>query len=155
MKQKLGLALALLSDPPILILDEPTANLDTYTRKSFLLQILKLKKNGKTLIFASHRTSDILNLADRVLVLENGRIIDECHPAQIKLQNTSKVTMYIYPLKNQLEKASSLLQNQGFEINCRDSGISVSILSEEAIKLLSILIKGGINITDFDLKKAE
>ena len=72
MKQKLALIIALLSDPPVLFLDEPTSNLDQGTRQDFGLVLEKLKKSGKTLIFCSHRISEIQNVADRVIVLEAG-----------------------------------------------------------------------------------
>lgn len=72
MKQKLALVIALLSDPPILFLDEPTSNLDVRTRHEFDSVIQKLKNMGKTLIFCSHRYSEVKRNADRVILLESG-----------------------------------------------------------------------------------
>ena len=72
MKQKLALVIALLSEPPILLLDEPTSNLDTKSRLEFSEALKQLKKAGKTLIFCSHRMSEVRKTADRVLWLENG-----------------------------------------------------------------------------------
>lgn len=79
MKQRLALAIALLGDPPILLLDEPTASLDTQTREEFLQLLNELKSSGKTLIFSSHRQDEILAVADRVLVLEQGRLVQIEH----------------------------------------------------------------------------
>ena len=70
MKQKLALVIALLSDPPILFLDEPTSHLDTDTRDEFDASIERLKKSGKTLLFCSHRLSDVKKIAGRIVVLE-------------------------------------------------------------------------------------
>ena len=64
MKQRLALAIALLADPPILVLDEPTANLDVKAREEFLTLLLSLKEAGKTLIFSSHRPDEVTTLAD-------------------------------------------------------------------------------------------
>lgn len=75
MKQRVALAVALLGDPPILLLDEPTASLDAKTREDLLRLLLELRCSGKTLIFSSHRWDEILALADRVLVLEQGRLV--------------------------------------------------------------------------------
>ena len=72
MKQKLTLAIALLSDPPILFLDEPTSHLDTDTREDFDASIDRLKKSGKTLLFCSHRLLEIEKIADRIVALESG-----------------------------------------------------------------------------------
>lgn len=77
MKQRLALAVALVGDPPILLLDEPTASLDAKTRAELLHVLAELKCSGKTLIFSSHRPDEILALADRVLVLEQGRLIQQ------------------------------------------------------------------------------
>jgi ABC-2 type transport system ATP-binding protein len=74
MKQRLALAIALLGDPPILVLDEPSANLDAEGREAFLKRLVGLHAKGKTLLFTSHRLDEVEALADRVLVLERGRI---------------------------------------------------------------------------------
>ena len=64
--------IALLSDPPILFLDEPTSNLDVESRDEFETALERLKKAENTLIFCSHRTSEVQKIADRVVVLEAG-----------------------------------------------------------------------------------
>lgn len=80
MKQRLALAVALLSDPPLLFLDEPTSHLDSASRKEFIVLLSRLKASGKTLLFCSHRSSEILKIADRVVVLENGSVASDGRP---------------------------------------------------------------------------
>ena len=75
MRQRLALAVALLNDPPILVLDEPTSNLDSVGRRSLMDQLLDLKATGQTILFISHRPEEVHGLADRVLTLESGRVI--------------------------------------------------------------------------------
>jgi ABC-type multidrug transport system ATPase subunit len=75
MKQRLALGLAMLNDPPVLALDEPTSNLDSDARRGLLDQLLQLKRAGKTILFISHRPEEVIGLADRVLTLEHGRIV--------------------------------------------------------------------------------
>ena len=74
MKQRLALALALLGDPPVLVLDEPTSNLDTAGRSQFLHLLARVKAAGKTLLFTSHRLEEIEQLADLVVVMERGTV---------------------------------------------------------------------------------
>jgi ABC-type multidrug transport system ATPase subunit len=77
MKQKLALSLALIDDPPILVLDEPTSNLDSGARRNLLDLLGDLKSSGKTILFISHRPEEVADLADRVLTLEHGRVVSD------------------------------------------------------------------------------
>jgi nitrous oxidase accessory protein len=83
MKQRLALAAALLSDPPLLVLDEITSNLDANGREGLLRVLARLKESGKTIVFTSHRRDDVLRLADRVLVLESGRVARHARPEDV------------------------------------------------------------------------
>jgi nitrous oxidase accessory protein len=83
MKQRLALAAALLSDPPLLVLDEITSNLDANGREGLLSVLARLKEAGKTIVFTSHRRDDVVRLADRVLVLERGRVARQARPEDV------------------------------------------------------------------------
>ena len=72
MKQRLALAAALLGDPPLLVLDEITSNLDAAGREGLLRILAELKRSGKTIVFTTHRREDVLRLADRVVLLAGG-----------------------------------------------------------------------------------
>lgn len=80
MKQRLALAIALLADPPVLLLDEPTSNLDAAGRADVLERLRRLHNNGKTILFTSHRSEEMEALADRILTMENGVIVGERRP---------------------------------------------------------------------------
>jgi ABC-type multidrug transport system ATPase subunit len=75
MKQRLSLGLALLTDPPVLVLDEPTSNLDAAGRQELLDDVDRLHRAGKTVLLISHRGEEVHRIADRVVTLENGRIV--------------------------------------------------------------------------------
>jgi ABC-2 type transport system ATP-binding protein len=75
MKQRLGLAVSLVHDPDILILDEPMSGLDPMGRKLITDVILELKEAGKTVFFSSHILSDIERLCDRIGILNKGRLL--------------------------------------------------------------------------------
>jgi len=83
MKQRLALALALLSDPPVLLLDEPTSNLDAETRDDFLQLLVHLHHAGKTLLFTSHHLAEVEQLADRVLILQDGALLAQGTPLEL------------------------------------------------------------------------
>ncbi len=75
MKQRLNVALALLGEPPILVLDEPTAGLDRASHRSLVELLRERKRLGKTIILTSHDADDVLALADHVAMMEDGRMV--------------------------------------------------------------------------------
>ena len=83
MKQRLGIAQALLSDPEILILDEPTSSLDPQGRKEVLDLIYSLK-GEKTVFFSTHILTDVERICDRIGILKEGRLILEDSIENIK-----------------------------------------------------------------------
>jgi nitrous oxidase accessory protein len=84
LKQRLALTIALLADPPVLLLDEPTASLDSTARLTYLAQLRVLRESGKTILFSSHHLDEVDALADEVLVMEAGRIIARLSPAELR-----------------------------------------------------------------------
>ncbi|HET9477281.1 MAG TPA: ABC transporter ATP-binding protein [Dehalococcoidia bacterium] len=74
MRQRLALAAALLSDPPVLLLDEPTANLDAASRREFHDLLLELRAEGRTIVFSTHFVESLGEITDRVIVLKQGKV---------------------------------------------------------------------------------
>jgi len=77
MMQRLGLAQAMLNDPDLLFLDEPTDGVDPIGRKEIRNVLLALKENGKTIFLNSHLLSEVELITDRVAILHKGKIIRE------------------------------------------------------------------------------
>ena len=73
-KRRLHLALALIGNPDIIFLDEPTAGLDVEARASLHEQIRRLKSQGKTIVLASHDMAEVETLCDRIAILNHGNI---------------------------------------------------------------------------------
>lgn len=76
MRQRLSVALALIGDPPLLLLDEPTAGLDRRSRESVMALLKQERSRGKTLLFTSHLLEDVRALADTVVTLECGSVVE-------------------------------------------------------------------------------
>jgi lipooligosaccharide transport system ATP-binding protein len=83
MKKRLILARALINDPEILILDEPTTGLDPQGRHLIWDTIGELKKRGVTIILTTHYMEEAAQLCDRLVIMDNGKIIEEGEPSEL------------------------------------------------------------------------
>jgi ABC-2 type transport system ATP-binding protein len=77
MRQKLALSVAFAVDAPLLILDEPTSNLDPTVRNTVLALVRKARADGRTVIFSSHVLSEIEQTCDRVVILREGKVVHD------------------------------------------------------------------------------
>jgi energy-coupling factor transport system ATP-binding protein len=84
MKQQINLASVLLMQPDILLLDEPTAQLDPVSAREFLDMLVRLNEEfGMTIILAEHRLDDVFTIADKIVLLKDGKCIAEGEPKQV------------------------------------------------------------------------
>ena len=152
LKQRLALALALLADPPILILDEPTANLDIRAREDFLLLLHELKVDGKTLAFSSHRLEEVTALADRVLLMEAGRLIIDAPPQELEQRLGWESTLHLYLPESTIEPALETLTAYGMSVSRNGRGVHVQVKPGEKGKVLRMLYEAGIEVEDFTVE---
>jgi ABC-2 type transport system ATP-binding protein len=75
MKRRLNLAAALLHDPQILLLDEPTVGVDPQSRNAIFDNLETLKKRGKTLVYTTHYMEEAERLCDRIIIIDHGKVI--------------------------------------------------------------------------------
>ena len=75
MKRRVNLAVALLADPELILLDEPTVGVDPQTRHLIFEKLETLKKNGTTLIYTTHYMEEVERLCEKVLILSQGRLL--------------------------------------------------------------------------------
>jgi ABC-2 type transport system ATP-binding protein len=104
MRQKLALATVLAVDVPLLILDEPTSNLDPTVRSTVLALITEARAAGRTILFSSHVLSEIERVADRVAILRRGRLVHIQVMAAIRRRHRirARLTAALPPVPEQL-----------------------------------------------------
>ncbi len=111
LKQRLGIAVALVSDPEIVFLDEPTTGLDPHARRQVWEVLKGLKGRGKTVFLTTHYMEEAELLADTVAIISNGRIVAIDSPARLTEENAEQVRL---TLKSIDAAAAGLIRKLGF-----------------------------------------
>lgn len=156
MKQRLALALALLGDPPVLVMDEPTSSLDAAARDGLLNLLAEVKTGvktaGKTIIFSSHRIEEVETLADRVLVMEAGQAQFTCTPRELprRLGWKSQVKLRMEP--SALDAALHVLTADGFAARRNGVGVIVEVPHGDKARPIHVLREADITVTDFEME---
>ncbi|MDD4013298.1 MAG: ATP-binding cassette domain-containing protein, partial [Candidatus Omnitrophica bacterium] len=99
MTQKVSFAQALINDPELLVLDEPTGGLDPLARRVMRDVILTLKAKGKTIFFSSHELSEVEIVSDRIGILQRGRLVAAGTVRELLSSKGTEETLENYFLK--------------------------------------------------------
>lgn len=96
-QQRLRFALALIADPDVLVLDEPTTGMDVESRRAFWATIRTDADAGRTVLFATHYLAEADEYADRIVMVRRGRIVADGTPSQIKALGNGRVVRATVP----------------------------------------------------------
>ncbi|PIP12053.1 MAG: ABC transporter [bacterium (Candidatus Stahlbacteria) CG08_land_8_20_14_0_20_40_26] len=154
-RKRLTLGLAMVNDPEILILDEPTTGLDPQARRNLWSIIQTLKAHGKTILLTTHYMEEAERLCDRVLIIDKGRkiVIDtpEGLIAQLEIDKCLELYMDTTVDKDVFEKLPGVNE----VVMDRDKLILYTNKSDETVRRLIELSKGGLlKFRDLHIKKA-
>ena len=143
MQKRLGIICALVHKPDILILDEPTADLDPILRSDVLNLILQIKSKGITVIIASHFLDDMEEICDRVGIIKNGKVLKSTTIEEIKQSYSSKKEVL---LKTRSKKyglfMKKLKSNKSLKITkLTTTNTSLKIQSNKPEKVILAVIK--------------
>ena len=152
MKQKLALALALIGDPPVLLLDEPTANLDAKSQAELLNLLLDLKGQGRSILFTSHRWSEVMVLADRVIQLAPVSRPEEVDLTESRLISDHNLTLRVRLGANELDRAHEALVEHGYAARRNGTSVYVQVAGDRKAEPLVLLSQLGCPVVDFDLE---
>lgn len=155
MKQRLCLARALLHDPAVLIMDEPTAGLDPRTRMEFRDMLKELNESGKTILISSHNLSELAELCTDVGIIDEGRMV--LHGSVNELIDRARtVKPLIITVQENMEKALEILKSNSKvrTVTIRDHEILAGFTgdSTQEGELLTALTLGGVLVRGFTRK---
>jgi ABC-type multidrug transport system ATPase subunit len=136
-------------------LDEPTANLDVKSRTELLDLLVAIKGEGKTLLFSSHRLDEVMDLADRVLVLRQGRLIADCPPDRLLNEISVQARLSLLVPKDRFDHAVGVLKDDGYVVNPNGKRIWVNVVANQKGEPINSLAKAGIPVQDFQVEYLE
>ncbi len=151
MKQRLALAIALLSDPPLIMLDEPTSNLDAAGRGEVVETLHNLKTSGKTLLFASHRPDEVISLADRVLVLDRGKVQRDTTPRELWPTEKPIQVVRLHLTMASEDDAARVLREAGHAVHVNGHGLCVAVPRDRKADPICTLARCQIEVRDIEV----
>lgn len=151
LKQRLGIASALLPDPPILLLDEPTSNLDARSRDAAIELLQGLRDAGRTLVVTSHHVEEMAMLVNRVVAMEDGEITVVCDPTDVAEKLGLRAWLHLILANGSSSKAVTVLTDHGFDAKLNSRGVLVEVSSQGKGEAVAALQQAGIRIDDLEV----
>lgn len=148
MRQRLGLAAALLSDPDLLVLDEPTNGLDPAGMRE-VRQLIREQatKHGKTVFLSSHLLNEVEQVCDRVAIIHKGEILREGAVADLLADGER-----LYVEASPLEKAQTILQER-WKTASEGDGLVIPAGRDIAPEIVRLLVEHGIDVYQVNVQR--
>jgi len=144
-RQRLLLGIALVNDPEVLFLDEPTTGLDPQARRNFWDLVEEIKKRGKTVILTTHYMEEAYRLCDTVAIMDHGQIIAQGSPSTLLKEHFEDVIL-------ELPKADlpHLLEDFPYPLLERQQSIEIS--TPDVNHAIELLVKAGVSLTRLQIR---
>jgi ABC-2 type transport system ATP-binding protein len=152
LQQRLGIAIALVNDPEVVFLDEPTTGLDPRARREVWEVLLGLKKQGKTIFLTTHYMEEAEILADTVAIISKGKIIATGSPAELIENHTNYLVLTLQAVD---ANAIEIIRKMGFEPfhdNHQDLKVRVEH-TEDILKTLNAIKDAGGSFLSLDVRR--
>ena len=151
--QRLSLAQALLADPALLILDEPTASLDPEATWEFRSLLEQLRREGKTILLSSHLLSEVERVSDRVLILVNGRRAGLEKLSEVRARQISASRLCV-ELGEPLSRASEALERRGIPFEPGgERRVFLDGSNGCGLRGLEALREAGVTVRSFEVQR--
>jgi ABC-2 type transport system ATP-binding protein len=150
MKQRLGVAAALLGDPELIILDEPTNGLDPAGMADMRELIVALARGGRTVVLSSHLLAEVQEICDRVGVIAGGRLLRESTVAELRGEATLHVRAT--PEEDALAVAMRLAGDDGVR-RTHDGVLELDLPASAAPDLTRDLVAAGLDVHEITIRE--
>lgn len=149
MKQRLGVAAALLNDPDLVILDEPTNGLDAAGIRDMRRLIRSLADEGKSVFLCSHLLNEVQQVCDRVAIVARGQVIQEASVAQL-LETRERLVLVADPA----EKAIEVLCGR-WHMEKADGTILVTAARPNAAEIVRLLVENDVSVFEISVERSD
>ncbi|SDW66002.1 ABC transporter ATP-binding protein [Paenibacillus sp. CF384] len=147
-QRRLGFALALAGDPDVIFLDEPTVGMDVTSRQLFWDTVKAMAGQGKTIVLTTHYLDEADSVADRIIVINNGKLIADGTPSEIKAETTGRVISFIAGDSVTTESLLALPDVTDVEW----SGRKVKLYSSDTDRLIVALVEKRFDMRDIEIQ---
>jgi ABC-2 type transport system ATP-binding protein len=146
MKQRLGIAAALLPDPELLILDEPTNGLDPSGIREVRALLRRLGDEGRTVFVSSHLLAEVQKMCDRLIVLRKGRLV---FAGTVDALLARQVGVRMVPAEaGAAARLAEVLRSAGHEATLDEAGVLVRAAASKAPDLTELAVRSGVRIRE-------
>ncbi|MDP9820240.1 ABC transporter ATP-binding protein [Nocardioides massiliensis] len=151
-QQRLRFALALLPDPDLLVLDEPTAGMDVAARREFWAAMHAEAARGRTVVFATHYLEEAESFADRIVLIAQGRVIADGSTAEIRARAAGRAVHATVPVMRQAQVVAALRAHPGVsDVTVQGDRLRVAAVDSDAVARALLTELGG---TDLEIHAA-
>jgi ABC-2 type transport system ATP-binding protein len=144
MKQRLGLAAALLKEPQLLILDEPTNGLDPAGMADMRVTIRDLAANGCTVLLSSHLLTEVEQICDRVGVISRGQLVAETTVADLRSGGTLRVVAH--PLDQARNVLAAMIGDD--RVRSTDTALDLEVEPGQSARINAELVGAGVSVSE-------
>ena len=145
-RQRLLLALALINDPEIIFLDEPTTGLDPHARRNFWQLIKNIKAQNKTIVLTTHYMDEAEQLCDDIVIMDQGKVIESGTPHELLSKHFENVFIYL-PVQ---QVPSKLIEENQWQVLSN----RVEITTNNVEKTLAMLMENKVSLEGLHVKSA-
>jgi ABC-2 type transport system ATP-binding protein len=155
MRRRLDLAVSLIATPPIIFLDEPTTGLDPRSRIAMWHIIEKLKNDGATILLTTQYLEEADQLADSIVVIDDGKVIAEGTPKELKSKVGKDRLELTFDDADDYQKALKVVDGKALDQSSEDFAITTTIIdiNKDVSKVLAELGSANIKITSMAVHK--
>ncbi|HHQ6653417.1 TPA: ABC transporter ATP-binding protein [Staphylococcus aureus] len=142
----LDFVISLIGQPQLILLDEPTSNMDIEMREYFWSIIAKLKEENRTILYTSHYIEEVERMSDKIILIENSEVKLNDDTSHIKVNQQSEITLsdeYLSKLKHDANELKILMNHNG----------TIKILTSNVSDTILYLLQHHINLNDIEIHK--